>query len=257
MPVEKAMRSNSGRMSLARTILTLTCCHQLRDGKLSSTQTSTASSSINLQDQCLTRKTAHHEYDKNLPEEKASGTSSEFRLIDTPGHPKLRSQALSYLSMQNKAFMGVMFMLDSAVLSSQTVSTDTVEYLYEVLLVLQRKYSSSAGSSIASINLTPVLIACNKSDLFTALPSSKISILLQAELGRIKESRKNGLLNAGVDEDGGELEGDDILGDNVADQIKWEGLREFGLDVSVQAGSVRSNNIDSWTSWIATCLKDR
>ena len=59
----------------------------------------------------------------------------------------------------------------------------------------------------------------------------------------------------GVDEDD-EGDGENAtLGDGTSGQITWEGLREFGIDVSVESGSVKDGSVDSWRSWMISRLE--
>lgn len=69
----------------------------------------------------------------------------------------------------------------------------------------------------------------------------------------MKETKRKGLLNAGAGENDDE-DLDLVLGDEASDQITWEGLKEFGVEISVQSGSVKSGAVDGWTSWVSACL---
>ncbi|KAF3938227.1 hypothetical protein ABW19_dt0204610 [Dactylella cylindrospora] len=176
-----------------------------------------------------------------------------YHLKDTPGHPKLRSLALDGVDKPTSSYVGIIYMLDSAVLSSQARLTDTVEYLYELLLAIQQRYAALSESSAGSADPLQLLIACNKNDLFTSLPSAKISSLLQVELGRMKETKRKGLLNAGADEADDEDLGR-VLGDENSDQVTWDSLRDYGVDISIQSGSVKNGSVDSWKSWMSELL---
>ena len=78
---------------------------------------------------------------------------------------------------------GVVFVVDSSALShtaSETGGKGEVEgglaeaasYLHDVLLTLQRRHTSGKTSKIQGE--VPVLIAANKSDLFTSLPAEMV-----------------------------------------------------------------------------------
>ncbi|KAF3915423.1 hypothetical protein AA313_de0209286 [Arthrobotrys entomopaga] len=217
----------------------------LEEKTLVATQTSTAPATIKFSPAALeaTKSEDGHEDVSGKP----------FHLKDTPGHPKLRSTALTNITDTTAPCIGILFMLDSAVLSAQPKLTDTVEYLHEILLAIQKRYSVLSETT-TSAELIPLLIACNKNDLFTALPSSKISLLLQSELGRMKETKRKGLLNAGAGEDDDE-DLERVLGDENSDLITWENLKEFGVDISVQSGSIKSGSVDGWKSWLSNCLE--
>ncbi|EWC47028.1 hypothetical protein DRE_03790 [Drechslerella stenobrocha 248] len=224
-------------------------CLYLQEKSLVATQTSTVSATVKLPTSVL-EQSSSEDGETSLPEETGSHS---FHVKDTPGHPKLRSQALTSINLSTKSCIGIIYMLDSAVLSSQPRFTDTVEYLYELLLVIQKQYASLSDSSTGPPDPTKLLIACNKNDLFTALPSAKISSLLQTELGRMKETKRKGLLNAGAGEDDDE-DLDRVLGDDNSNQVTWDGLREVGIEVSVQSGSIKRRALDGWKGWMSSCL---
>ncbi|KAK6341252.1 hypothetical protein TWF696_008337 [Orbilia brochopaga] len=222
----------------------------LQEKTLIPTQTSTTSATVKLPTGVLEQIKSEDGGSSALED---TGSRHSFHLKDTPGHPKLRSQALTAINLAPKSCIGIIYMLDSAVLSSQPRLTDTVEYLYELLLVIQKQFASLSESAATSPDPIPLLIACNKNDLFTALPSAKISNLLQIELGRMKETKRKGLLNAGAGEEDDE-DLDRVLGDENSDHVTWEGLREFGVEISVQSGSIKSIAAESWKSWMSSCL---
>ncbi|KAK6501625.1 hypothetical protein TWF481_009460 [Arthrobotrys musiformis] len=214
----------------------------LQEKTLVPTQTSTTPATIKLSPSVLSPTDSQDE-----------GTSTKpFHIRDTPGHSKLRNTAINTIVQPTESCIGVVYVIDSAVLSIQARVTETAEYLYDLLLAIQKRYATLSETS-TSAESVPLLIACNKNDLFTALPSAKISNLLQAELSRMKETKRKGLLNAGAGENDDE-DLDFVLGDAASDQITWEGLKEFGVDVSVQSGSVKGGAVDGWTSWMSACL---
>ncbi|EPS38340.1 hypothetical protein H072_7962 [Dactylellina haptotyla CBS 200.50] len=217
----------------------------LQEKTLVATQTSTTPSTVKLSPTAL-------ESSKSEDGD-SSAFGKPFHLKDTPGHPKLRSFALTTITDPTASCLGIVYMLDSAAIIAQPRLTDTVEYLYELLLAVQKRYTVLSETTTTAEPI-PLLIACNKNDLFTALPSAKISSQLQSELGRMKETKRKGLLNAGAGEnDDEDLE--QVLGDDRSDQITWEGLREFGVDVSLQSGSIKSGSVGGWTSWVSECLE--
>lgn len=165
-----------------------------------------------------------------------------FLLLDTPGHGKLRHLALAQVS--SPVIRGVVFVLDS----SLTDIRGTAEYLYEILLALQR--SASAAGTGPSKRL---LIACNKSDVFTALPASKIQKLLEEEITKMRVSRAKGILD--VEDDG---EGDtekEWLGEGGEGLFEFKGMEEVGVEVEVKGGSVeRKEWKDRLGVWVGGCL---
>lgn len=180
-----------------------------------------------------------------------TGTHSKFRLIDTPGHGKLRPLAMENLS-QSKMLKAIVFVVDAATLSEQEMLSPTATYLYDVLLFLQRR--ASAKSRKRGAAATPVLVAANKMDLFTALPAAMVKTRLEKELGRIRLSRSKRLLDSDADPDGlGVDEQETWLGDYASDEFCFEQLQEIGISVQVLPGSVTAEgaDADTWWWWIA------
>ncbi|KAI3336862.1 signal recognition particle receptor beta subunit [Xylariaceae sp. AK1471] len=194
--------------------------------------------------------------------EDAPGSHKKFHLIDTPGHGKLRGAAMDHLRGDGKSgknsqtqfgdsamLRGVMYVLDAATLDDSLA--DTATYLYEILLALQKRAGS--GRTSRSPNAVHVLIAANKLDLFTALPASLVRGNLEAELGRIRQSRSKGLLDSGVGTDDiGSEEQDNWLGEYGSEKFTFRQLREFDIEVDVIGGSVLEGNIDKWWDWISS-----
>lgn len=179
----------------------------------------------------------------------SSGTYTKFLLIDTPGHGKLRNVAMGKLSRTDK-LKAVVFAVDASALGEHDFLAPTAQYLYDVLLALQKK-ATSKGKDKASV---PVLIAANKMDLFTALPASMVRSNLEAEITRIRASKSKGLLDTGVGiDDIGSEEHDGWLGEYGSEKFTFAQMQEFDVDVDVVAGSVTSEkaDVDKWWWWIA------
>ncbi|KAL2022526.1 hypothetical protein VTK56DRAFT_5133 [Thermocarpiscus australiensis] len=214
----------------------------------------------------------------------AGATAKKFLLIDTPGHPKLRGTALSLLtgnpssssssssssstsaiSIDNtkSKLKAIIFLVDASALSDDggdDALAPTAEYLYDVLLALQRRVQRRRGgsSSRAAGGPIPVLVAANKLDLFTALPAALVKSSLEAELGRIRRARSKGLLDSGVGEDDiggvGGAEGDDgWLGEYGSEKFTFKQMMEFDVEVDVIGGNVVGDGpgADKWWRWIA------
>ncbi|KAI1282212.1 signal recognition particle receptor beta subunit-domain-containing protein [Xylaria sp. FL0933] len=190
--------------------------------------------------------------------EDAPGSHKKFHLIDTPGHGKLRGAAMAQLSGDGKTgqtpfgdsamLRGVLYVLDAATLDDSLA--DAASYLYQVLLALQKRAGS--GRTSRSPNAVHVLVAANKQDLFTALPASLVRSKLEAELGRIRQSRSKGLLDSGVGvDDIGSEEQDSWLGEYGSEKFTFAQMREFDIEVEVTGGSVLEGNVDKWWSWIS------
>lgn len=154
----------------------------------------------------------------------------------------------------------VVFVVDAAALGEHDILAPTAAYLYDVLLSLQRRAggsSSSSGPSGAGAKdkkPIPVLIAANKMDLFTALPSTLVRVNLEAELTRIRQTKSKGLLDSGVGiDDVGSEEQDSWLGEYGSDKFQFKQMQEFDIDVEVLPGNVTGDGpgVDKWWWWIA------
>ena len=196
----------------------------------------------------------------------ASGaTAKSFLLVDTPGHPKLRQHALSRLAVSTAKkspaagkLKGVVFIVDAAALADGDSLPATAEYLYDLLLSLQKRMSGNKTSRPpAGI---PVLVAANKLDLFTSLPAALVKTNLETELTRIRKARSKGLLDsgAGADDDGlSEADvSDDWLGEYGSEKFAFRQMLEFDIEVDVKGGNVvgEGPGVDGWWSWIAQCI---
>ncbi|KAK3947170.1 signal recognition particle receptor beta subunit-domain-containing protein [Pseudoneurospora amorphoporcata] len=194
----------------------------------------------------------------------------KFLLIDTPGHPKLRSTALSRLlpldpktgrplppGKTQPVIKGVLFLLDASTLSPSSPDSSLSQaatYLYDVLLALQHRYSRHSKGSKHPPSI-PVLVAANKLDLFTSLPPSLVKKELEAEIGRIRVSRSKALLDSGAREDAVDEkeEGDDWLGEYGSERFDFRQMLEFDIEVEVVGGSVvggEGPGVDGWWRWV-------
>ncbi|KKK13862.1 hypothetical protein P175DRAFT_0503442 [Aspergillus ochraceoroseus IBT 24754] len=193
----------------------------------------------------------------------------KYRIRDTPGHGKLRGpQGLSELLFMSSAndtkskLRGVLFMVDTATISEIDSLRDTASYLYDILLILQKRALNRGGSSLKAAAEIPVLVAANKQDLFTALPPGSVREKLEAEIDRIRKSKSKGLMDASADSGTGEGE-DDILGSSDAqDVFSFDRLEdEIGLKVDVVGGAIKGDEegnigagVRKWEEWIGQCL---
>jgi len=175
-------------------------------------------------------------------------------MIDTPGHGKLRAeQALSQVS--NPALRGVIYVVDATVLDSSdsTTSRDTAANLHDTLLALQRR---ATGTSKTKKEI-PVLIAANKQDLFTALPTSAVRERLQSEIERVRVSRSKGLTAVGEEP---EADGEeDVLGGGGEEKFSFKLMsEEYNINIDVLGGAVKGEEagkgVRRWEEWIGSCL---
>lgn len=184
---------------------------------------------------------------RDAAKEDAPGMHKKFLLVDTPGHGKLRNFAMGDVTSK-ETLKGLIFVLDAAALDESLPAT--ASYLYEVLLALQKRRGTGKTSRTATA--IHVLIAANKADLFTALPSSLVKSNLEMELGRIRQSRSKGLLDSGVGiDDVGNEENDDWLGEYGAEKFAFSQMREFDIEVEIASGSVLEGKVDTWWKWVS------
>ncbi|KIH87886.1 signal recognition particle receptor subunit beta [Sporothrix brasiliensis 5110] len=196
----------------------------------------------------------------------ASGAvAKKFLAVDTPGHGKLRGATLARLShaasstaaAEKTKVKAVVYMVDGAALSEDGGLAAAASYLYDILLALQKRMSSTPSSKAPPG--IPVLVAANKADLFTALPAALVRTQLEAELGRIRSTRSKGLLssNVGADDVDSTNEADEWLGEYGSKTFQFSQMREFDTEVDVIAGNVAGAEgagpgVDKWWTWIAS-----
>lgn len=151
-------------------------------------------------------------------------------------------------------------MVDSASLSSDIPGrsaaglTEAAQYLHDVLLILQKRYTG-AKSSKGPAEL-PVLIAANKLDLFTALPAQLVKSALEAEITRIRATRAKGLLDSAVKDDVLEEERE-WLGDGGEGKFEFSQMEEVNVPIKIVGGNVlgaEESDVSGWWNWIGEQL---
>jgi signal recognition particle receptor subunit beta len=182
----------------------------------------------------------------------ASQMHKKFLLVDTPGHGKLRHHALDNITNPQN-LRGVIFLVDAASLPTGDESLrKTSEYLHDILLLLQKRMASAKTSKVQKE--LSLLIAANKMDLFTALPAALVKTTLEAEIGKVRNSRLKGLLDSGIGiGDTAEAENDDWVGEVGSGEFKFSQMEEFNIVVEVIGGSVIAANgseVDGWWNWV-------
>ena len=80
-------------------------------------------------------------------------------------------------------------MVDSAAVSSAAGLTETAEYLHDVLLVLQKRHTTSKTSK--DPQAIPVLVLANKQDVFTSLPAGLVQKKLEGGWRDSKSDKRN------------------------------------------------------------------
>jgi len=153
---------------------------------------------------------------------------------------------------------GIIFLVDAASLSAGDEGLrQTSEYLHDILLLLQKRTTASKSSKTA--REIPVLIAANKMDLFTALPSALIKNTLETEMSKIRNSKSKGLLDSGIgmDDSIDSDDKDDWLGEMGSKDFKFGQLEEFNVSIEIAGGNILGGdgpNVTKWWTWIGDRL---
>lgn len=182
--------------------------------------------------------------------------SRQFLLVDTPGHGKLRHFVTAQLA-QPDSLRGIIFLVDAAAAGEEAGLAEAAEYLHDVLLALQRRYTAAKTSK--SPREVPVLVAANKLDLFTALPPNLVRIALEKAITDVRRTKAKGLRDSGVgmgEEDGVEDERD-WLGDGGDGAFDFGQMDEVNVHVQVKGGNVMgADGADArdWWEWVAEQL---
>lgn len=149
-------------------------------------------------------------------------------------------------------------MLDSAAISSSAGLTEAAEYLYDVLLLLQKRHTTSKTTKEPTS--IPVLILANKQDVFTSLPPSIVQKKLEQEIVKVRLTRSKGLLDSGVGIDGDDADEEQHwLGEFGSKEFAFKQMREHDIEVIVQGGSARGESgkagtTQDWWNWIGQQL---
>jgi len=203
----------------------------------------------------VTTKTASSKYRSvNDPSLKVH---KRFLLADTPGHGKLRHHAFDHITKPQN-LKGIIFMVDAADMSlaGSEGLRQAAEYLHDLLLVLQKR-STSSKTSKAPKEL-PVLIAANKLDLFTALPAPLVKAALETEITKVRSSRNKGLLDSGISMNEIDIgEEKEWLGDGGEGKFEFSQMEEVNVPVSVAGGNVLGSDgpdVAQWWNWIGSNL---
>ncbi|KAJ2895784.1 Signal recognition particle receptor subunit beta [Zalerion maritima] len=237
------------------------------------TRTSTKHHTIELSFSNTGENTSNDDVNDELNLHHRDTTHTRFLLRDTPGALNRRFLALDYISSSTVSTTGesaklkaVVFVVDAAALGDDTTTvsgtsavTIAAEYLYDVLVALQRRMNSKNTSKAPSA--VSVLVVANKQDLFTALPANVVRASLEAELTRIRVSKSKGMLESGKGADDlGSDEQDSWLGSYGTEKFTFHQMREFDVEVDVVDGNVLGNaaagsGVTSWWEWMISRLQ--
>ncbi len=103
------------------------------------------------------------------------------------------------------------------------------------------------------------MIAANKQDVFSSLPTQMVKTKLEEEIARVRATRSKGLMDSGVGmEDAGEEERE-WLGEYGAEAFGFGQMEEHGVEVVVVGGSVRGEggekgDVEGWWGWVGENL---
>jgi len=148
--------------------------------------------------------------------------------------------------------------VDAASVAEETGLVETAEYLHDVLLALQKRYTNAKTSK--GPKEIPVLIAANKMDLFTALPPNLVKLQLEKAVSEVRRSRAKGLKDSGVavgGADDGLDEEKEWLGEGGEGNFEFAQMEEMGTGVTVKGGNVIGGgvvDVDDWFDWIGELL---
>ena len=141
-------------------------------------------------------------------------------LIDCPGHPRLAH--LLRQSLLTYSPRGIIILIDSASVSKDLNAVANM--VYSALLALPRPIH--------------VLFVANKSDLFTALPVTKVRSLLEQEITSLKSTRDDNL---------DEEEERTTLG---GAEFNFEELENEGVIVEWTRGSIEARQVAGILEWM-------
>ncbi|KTW25903.1 hypothetical protein T552_03177 [Pneumocystis carinii B80] len=147
-------------------------------------------------------------------------------LIDFPGHLKFY-----HLFTEIKNIKGIIFMIDS---SSIIKNADhVVNQFYRVLKDARSK------------KIKDILIAANKEDLFTSLPCTRISSIIEEKLLEIVSLRLKGIaeIDKKIDDDD-----DDWLLDSE-ETVHLNNIK--GFNIVILSGSVKNDHLSPWINWMS------
>ena len=154
---------------------------------------------------------------------------------------------------------GIVFVVDSAAVSSAAGLTEAAEYLHAVLLLLQKRHTQ--GKTSKDPQGIPVLVAANKQDVFTSLPVGLVKSKLEEEIAKVRRTKSKGLLDSGIEmeDDVGGDEESNWLGEYGAKEFKFAQMEEHGVEIAVVGGNVRGEGdekgvVDDWWRWIGENL---
>ncbi|QLQ81020.1 hypothetical protein HG537_0E03750 [Torulaspora globosa] len=159
--------------------------------------------------------------------------SVQVRLMAFPGHLKLRSKLLDEIK-DSINIKGLVFVIDATVDPKQL--TKTAEFLFHILQLTERRKDG-----------VDILLACNKSEMFTARPPLKIREVLEQEIEKIIIRKQKSLETVTHSNKNHELEQEDTVDFETGNNFSFNILEG---NVDAFEGSVLKKDIDKWECWM-------
>ena len=128
--------------------------------------------------------------------------------------------------------------------------------MHDILLLLQKR--SAAPKTSRNLKEIPVLVAANKMDLFTALPTAMVKTVLEQEITNLRVSRAKALPDSGIamsDVDSGDDKA--WLGDGGEGKFEFSQMEEANVLMTVAGGNVSGSDeadVSKWWDWIGSNL---
>ncbi|XP_060078330.1 signal recognition particle receptor subunit beta-like [Ylistrum balloti] len=171
--------------------------------------------------------------DTNIGNYKVKTKNKSLRIVDVPGHERLRMQ---YFDKHKHMARGVVFVVDSGTLMKEV--KEVAEYLYTCL-----------SDSVISNSTVPVLVACTKSDLTLKKGKDVIKKNLAAEMSIMRVTRSAALQQL----EGPAANNNTFLGKRNKD-FAFEDLKPLKVDFascSAQTDNMDLSELESWLEKLA------
>ncbi|XP_033764364.1 signal recognition particle receptor subunit beta-like [Pecten maximus] len=168
----------------------------------------------------------------NIGNYKVKSKNKSLRVVDIPGHERVRMQ---HLEQHKNMARGVVFVVDSGTLMKEV--KEVAEYLYTAL-----------SDSVISNNAPPILVACTKSDLTVKKGKDVIKKNLAAEMNIMRVTR-----SAALQQLEGTGNNNTFLGKRNKD-FAFEDLKPLKVDFvecSSLTGKMDLAEVESWLEKLA------
>lgn len=170
----------------------------------------------------------------NVANTSLSGTQKSLRLIDVPGHPRIRDQFKDFLS-DAKA---IAFVVDSTTVSRNGAAV--AEHLHHVLNALMTLPPSQSAPALAILAHKCDALKASSSTSSDQLAINRVRTVLERELEKRRSSQAGGVgvesLGSEGEEGSSELGGLDCSGGGEFKFAQWEGGEVVFLGTSLNVG---------------------